>query len=213
MIPTAMQQRLQWKPVKGAAFRRLTHFLALLKVYYFVTGKRYERKPVKDPRKECNFVCHGCEKGRVGLRIHRLNAKTSWWVVQTVTTCNCGSPSKRLKDLQLHGPTALVGHEMEEKSDWQPLAHACFPHGYVRQLLTSRTWDICCQRKQCPGCMRMQLQYVRGGRKYDRLRILSVFDCDEQCKQAGNENGPVPVRAPGGEDRTCLICTQDQLEK
>ena len=105
MIPTAMQQRLQWKPVKGAAFRRLTHFVALLEVYYFATGKRYERKPVKDPR--THFVCDRCEKGRVGLRIHRKNAKAYWWVVQTVTTCNCGSPPELLEDLQLHGPIAL----------------------------------------------------------------------------------------------------------
>ena len=58
-IPTAMQQRLYWKPVEGAMFRHMNQFVALLEVYSFATGKRYKRKAVRnsDKRKKATFIC------------------------------------------------------------------------------------------------------------------------------------------------------------
>ena len=212
-VPTAVQQRLRWKPAKDAAFRHLQQFSRLLEVYCFATGKRYERKPVDHPKKEALFVCKQCRKGRVRLRIHRKNATHYWWVVRTAATCECGSPPNRLENLRLHGLTALVGYTMEPKSDWTLLANTCFPCGYKRKKGSpERKWSISCRRKDCPGQLQIELEYINYARRYDKFRIQSAVDCCEECKQVGKQNkdGPVPVRAPHIDDRSCPLCYQEE---
>ena len=217
-IPTAMQQRLYWKPVEGAMFRHMNQFVALLEVYSFATGKRYKRKAVRnsDKRKKATFICQQCKRGRVCVCIHRQNASLSWWFVRTVIMCECGSPPLDLvENLQSHGLTALVGITVEPTCpEWHLLANACFPCGWRRKLGTpERKWDISCQREDCPGLLRVEKQYVNYARRYDKFRILSAIDCCDKCRQFGGEHGPVPVRAPQGHDRTCPLCCQEQLQE
>ena len=182
------------------------------------TGKRYEKDAASSQKmKKATFVCQQCKRGRICLRTHRQNARLYWWFVRTATICDCGSPPLPLvKKLESHGLTALVGSTVEPTiPDWRLLANACFPCGWRRQHGTPRClreWDIFCERKDCPGQLHVQLQYVNHTRKYDRLHIVSAVDCCDKCKQFGSEDGPVPVKAPQGNDRTCPLCCQEQME-
>lgn len=213
-VPTAMQQRLEWKPAKGAAFRQMRHFVALLKVYSFANGKNYRKAEVEDSRKEADYVCDECRRGHIYLCIHRKNATVYWWVVRIAEICNCGSPPALLENLKSNGPTGLVGLDIAKREDWEPLAFACFPCGFVRDRRTSRHWCISCQTKDCAGEMQIQLQYARNNnRKYRALRIQSAIDCSKRCREIGNQDTPVSVRPPRQSDRACPLCCQEQPDE
>jgi len=194
MVPTTMRQRLDWRPVEGAAFPQLREFVLLLQVYSLATGKRYDKIKVEDPQKHQLYRCRTCDEGYVLLRIERRNAHMYWWEVETVFTCDCGSPSGVVQYLREDGASALMGRTSLRTEDWELLASACFPCGFVRNRNSLRDWDIRCQRKNCPGRMQIELQYVQGGTKYERLHVTSVVDC-------------------GCNDRSCPICTQDEFQE
>ena len=192
-VPTALQQRLDWKPAKRTAYRQLTEFRRLFNVYCFATGKRYSHVAIG--RVEVDFVCRQCERGCCSVRLHRTSA-ASWWSVKTVIDCDCGEPPALLDDLKSNDLTSLVGRYVPHKSDWELLACACFPRGYVRNRLTSRRWDISCKGERCNGKLDVELQYISGGRKYDAFTVLAASNCSEQCKEIGGERSVISVKAP-----------------
>ena len=209
-VPTALQQRLGWKPVKRTAYREMGDFRSLFDVYCFATGKRYDR--VDNSRTEVDFVCRACKRGCCSLRQHRTSA-ASWWSVKLVVACDCGEPPALLKDVESNDLTALVGRYVPQKSDWRLLACACFPRGYVRSRPSSRRWRICCREEQCAGELDVQLQYVGGGRKYDAFTVLAASNCSKQCKEIGGQRSVIPVRALEEDGEACPLCCQDRLDE
>jgi len=209
MIPTAMQQRLEWKPVKGAVFRQLTQFKVLLDVYCLVTGKRYER--VVNERTEAGFACTQCSKGRFHLRIQRTSATGDRWIMKTVKICSCGAPPALVEDLKSNDLTKLVGKKVSPKSVWKPLANACFPYGYIRdKSQSSRRWSIHCKRPTCSGEIKTELDYVRGGGKYDAFRIVAAVNCSQACREDGNESIPISTKPPEDDDLSCPLCFEEE---
>ena len=209
-VPTAREQRLEWKPVKGAVFRQLTQFGVLFDVYCLVTGKRYKRAKVDNPKKEADFVCTQCNEGRVCLRIQRSSATGSRWMVKSVKICGCGVPPALLNDLRSNDLTDLVGTNVAPLSDWKLLANACFPYGYSRNTQgSSRRWCISCRRSGCSGEIHTELDWV-SGRRYDAFHIVSAIDCSKECKEDGSDGIPISAQSPQDDDETCPLCCQEE---
>jgi len=207
-IPTARQQRLRWEPAKQMAYRELGQFRALFNVYQFATGKRYARSD--KGRAAIKFICRACKRGCCSLRQYRTSAVSSWWGVRTVVTCDCGEPPALLEDLKSNDLTVLTNRYVPQKADWELLACACFPRGFIRVRQSSRRWFISCRGKDCKGGLDIELVYLPDGRKYDAFRILSVVECSRQCKEVGGQGSVIPVRAPQENDDVCPLCCQTE---
>ena len=210
-VPTALQQRLTWKPVKRAAFRQKGHFRVLFDTYCLASGKRY--KIVGDSRRTTKFICEECKQGRCSLRIRRTSA-TSWWIVKKIVTCDCGKPPALLEDLKEDDLTTLVGRYVTKKSDWKLLACASFPHGYIcDKSKSSDRWCISCKDVNCDGELNIELEWVGGGRKYDAFRITSAVDCSKQCKQKGGQSSIIPVKAIQKDNEVCPLCCNEESDE
>ena len=215
-VSSSMQQRLQWKPLKGTAFRQKEYFITLLQMYSFATGKKYVDGFVNDKEKEALYFCAGCRKGRIRLYKRRRNASTSWWIVRRVITCNCGDPPDLLQVLlQSNDLSALVGRSMSRDCGWMLLAKACFPGGYINTKTTQREWSICCKREKCSGQIDIKRTWVHGMgySRYDDFDIVAAIDCSSECKEAANEDIPLSCRIAQPDVGMCPICMTEQLHE
>jgi len=212
-VVTAMQQRLQWKPVEGAVFRQMKEFNSLLNVFSLKTGKQYQRMPASVPekeRKEANFMCGECRKGCIRLQIQRQNQRVSWWIVRQVESCKCGVPSPVVEDLKAGDTTVLKGRRVAPVSQWKLLAHACFPAGYYNHnKQSSRRQRITCNGEGCPGTMEIEKQWTKGG--YNAFDIVSMVECSVECKYAGKNGTRTALRLVRPDDSSCPICCSNLL--
>lgn len=186
-IDKTLQQRLQWKPAKGEIFRFMNDFVDHLNVYSFATGKRYFRGKVDNKRNEAKFVCKRCRRGYVYLRIRRFTVKYHWHV-KVVKTCDCGTPSDLLTDVESNNFASLVGRRVQPKSDWKLMAAACFPRGHSRdKSSSSRRWCISCKRENCNGQIKVETQWVKK-EKYNAFTILSAVGCSKECGKIDDDD-------------------------
>jgi len=200
--PSALQKHLQWEPLEGAVFRK-TDFLARLDLYCFVSGKKYDRVLVHNPQEELNFFCSECNQGRIHLELRHDNPSSYGWIVTRAQICDCGDPPPKLHGLKADGVSALVGEGGWKLSDWDQLAYACFPYGYLCDSMTStRSWCISCKRKDCDGEINIELHRVKDGPQYAEFCILSTVDCSDYCQKIGQEH-----------DKSCTICCDEKLEE
>ena len=192
---TAFQVRLQWIPVMGSTFTTVREYESQLDVYMYVTGKRYERSKGEGNRKK--DVVHRCGTedcaGFFHLQIRRPNKRETWWVVQQVIMCECGSPPLELDMVRGRGLTALRGlKKLGTKNDWQLFANTFFPAGWSRKKISSRHVVLCCAREGCSGELNLFFKYTRGGYpKESPLRIGNVVGCTLECC----EREEVPVQS------------------
>jgi hypothetical protein len=212
-IPTALQQRLQWKPKESGVFRQLSDFNKLLEVYSFASGSRYKIAPascVKNERKERNLVCTKCPEGRIELRIQRRNATCSCWIVRRVKLCGCGKPSSLLRIVKKDDRTLLVGKYTKNPKNWKALAHACFPAGYKKVSRSMRYWALSCQSDDCPGRLRFKGEKYKE-RRYSILAIDCGINCSAACKARRTQSKPIAAHSKPIEQVCCPLCYEDDL--
>jgi len=204
-IPTAMEQRLWWKPAEGTVFRTMSAFTAQLAVYQFASGKRYSKREKKRSNDgtikrggDAIFLCSGCpEEGCICLQFQLHEKAGSFWVVKRVRACSCGAPSELACKLKM-GTRGLLAlrqrRDVVRKDEWPLLASACFPFGYtstcIRVRDSPRAWSIHCQCNTdgCPGRLDTVVAYRNkngGYRTADSIDVEEVCDCSCECKQSG----------------------------
>ena len=213
-IPTAIEQRLEWKPTVGrVVFRTKSDFLGLVNSYMFATGKRYTRDPTQEKnRRRVVLRCNGCEEGR--LEIHHVHtSRANHWCLMGWELCECQSAAVPavLGALKKEGVLSLANqNDVVETRDWELLASACFPAGYSASGpgKSVRMRPCRCSRKGCPGMV--ELRVKRRGNSLDDdgpVHVQNVVECSQQCKEMGNSRKQtIPAPDPPTEEVCCELC-------